>query len=139
MRPAGRRHLRVLAAGRGAGPAGRFGWDELHTATSRRAKKFYGDVFGWTVKEMDMGDMGRTCCSSDGDTDRAGAMTQMPGDPSPPHWLDYVLTRRRRRDDREGEGARRHHLHGADGIPNIGRFSIAADPTGAVFGIYQPS
>jgi predicted enzyme related to lactoylglutathione lyase len=56
----------------------------------------------------------------------------------PPHWLTYVGT-----DDVDATAAKAKDLGGnvivepAD-IPEVGRFSIVADPTGAVFGLFQP-
>ena len=62
---------------------GQFVWDELHTSDIEAAKSFYPAVFGWTVNEMDMGDMGKYTLFRVGDTDRAGAMQQMPATTRP--------------------------------------------------------
>jgi predicted enzyme related to lactoylglutathione lyase len=120
-------------------PEGAFVWDELHTSDIEAAKAFYPAVFGWTLNEMDMGEMGTYILFQAGGVDRAGAMQQMPGDPSPPHWLTYLGT-----DDVDATTAKAKQLGGQVymdpmDIPNIGRFSIAADPTGAAFGIYKPA
>src|SRR4051794_31026092 len=127
-------------APQGESPAaqGQFVWDELHTSDIEAAKQFYPAVFGWTVHDSDMGDMGTYTLFRVGDTDRAGAMQQMPGDNSPPHWLTYVGT-----GNVDEATAKAKQLGGTiyvepTDIPNMGRFSIAADPAGAVFGIYQP-
>ena len=123
-------------AGEASTPQGVFGWDELHTSDLEGAKKFYGDVFGWTAKESDMAGM-TYVLFSDGETDRAGATTQMPGDPSPPHWLVYALT-----PDVDASTAKVKDLGGTVymepmSLEGVGRFSIAGDPTGAVFGLFQ--
>ena len=93
-------------------------------------------VFGWTAKESDMGGM-TYVLFSEGETDRAGATTQMPGDPSPPHWLVYALT-----NDVDASTAKVKDLGGTVymepmSLEGVGRFSIAGDPTGAVFGLFQ--
>ena len=118
-------------------PQGAFVWDELHTSDIEAAKRFYPEVFGWTINEMEMGEMGTYVLFQAGGVDRAGAMQQMPNDPSPPHWLTYVGT-----DDVDATTAKAKELGGSVyvepmDIPKIGRFSIAADPTGAAFGIYK--
>ena len=115
---------------------GAFAWDELHTSDLEDAKRFYNEAFGWTANEQDMGGMTYVLFRS-GDTDRAGAMTQMPGEQGPPSWLTYTLT-----DDVDAKTAKAKELGGnvimePMDIPNIGRFSIIADPTGAVFGLFQ--
>jgi len=120
-------------------PEGAFVWDELHTSDIEAAKTFYPAVFGWTLNEMDMGEMGTYVLFQAGGVDRAGAMQQMANDPSPPHWLTYLGT-----DDVDATTAKAKDLGGQVymdpmDIPNIGRFSIAADPTGAAFGIYKPA
>lgn len=115
---------------------GAFAWDELHTSDLEGAKRFYGEVFGWTANESDMGGMTYVLFRA-GDTDRAGAMTQMPGENAPPNWLTYATA-----DDVDAKTKQAKELGGnvimePMDIPNIGRFSIIADPTGAVFGLFQ--
>jgi predicted enzyme related to lactoylglutathione lyase len=123
-------------AGEAQASEGAFAWDELHTSDLESAKRFYNEVFGWTANEQDMGGMTYVLFRS-GDTDRAGAMTQMPGEQGPPNWLTYALT-----DDVDAKTEKVKELGGnvimePMDIPNIGRFSIIADPTGAVFGLFQ--
>jgi hypothetical protein len=115
---------------------GAFAWDELHTNDLQAAKRFYGEVFGWTANEQDMGGMTYVLFRA-GDTDRAGAMQQMPGEQGPPSWLTYATT-----DDVDGATKKAKDLGGnvimePMSMENIGRFSIVADPTGAVFGLFQ--
>lgn len=131
----------VISAFQASGEAptseGAFGWDELHTSDLEGAKRFYGEVFGWTAKESDMAGM-TYVLFSDGETDRAGAMTKMAEDPSPPHWLIYTVS-----DNIDADAAKVKELGGTvyfgpDSIPGIGRFAVAGDPTGAAFGLFQP-
>jgi uncharacterized protein len=118
---------------------GVFVWDELHTSDPEAAKTFYGDVFGWTSNDTDMGGMTYTLFKRTGDTDVAGCMQLMEGTPAPPHWLVYIATQ-----DVDASTARAKELGAtvfvepAD-IPNMGRFSVLQDPAGAAFGLFQSS
>jgi predicted enzyme related to lactoylglutathione lyase len=122
--------------GGGSVGEGAFAWDELHTRDLEGAKRFYGEDFGWKDKESDMGGM-TYVLFSDGETDRAGAMGLMPGEQAPPYWLTYATT-----DDVDATTKKAKDLGGTVyaepmDITDIGRFSIVADPTGAVFGLFQ--
>ena len=86
---------------------------------------------------MDMGEAGiYTIFDSDG-RDRAGLMKKPDGDPHPSHWLSYINT-----DDVDAIAARTKELGGTvfvepKDIPEIGRFSVGADPSGAMFAVYK--
>ena len=118
---------------------GVFVWDELHTSDPGAAKSFYGEVFGWTSRDADMGGMTYTMFQNGGGTDVGGCMQLMEGMQAPPHWLVYIGT-----DDVDATTARAKelgatvHIEPAD-IPNIGRFSVLQDPAGAAFGLFKGS
>ena len=118
---------------------GVFVWDELHTSDPGAARSFYGEVFGWTARDEDMGGMTYTIFQNRGGTDVGGCMQLMEGMQAPPHWLVYIGT-----DDVDATTARAKelgatvHVEPAD-IPNIGRFSVLQDPTGAAFGLFKGS
>jgi len=118
---------------------GTFVWDELMTTDVEGAKSFYKEVFGWTAKDMDMGEMTYTIFVRAGDVDAAGCMERPAGVEAPPHWLPYIGTK-----DVDATAAKAKKLgatifrDGTD-IPNMGRYAIIQDPIGAVFGIWQSS
>jgi predicted enzyme related to lactoylglutathione lyase len=132
----------VLSAYEPAGepPAGEgtFVWDELLTTDVEGAKRFYGEVFGWAAADMDMGGGGTyTMFKRAGDTDAAGLMRKPDEQPGPPAWLTYLGT-----DDVDATVAKAGDLGGttfmaARDIPNVGRFAVLADPTGAVFALFK--
>jgi predicted enzyme related to lactoylglutathione lyase len=117
---------------------GVFVWDELHTSDPAAAKSFYGEVFGWSARDEDMGGFAYTIFKSAGDRDVAGCAQLREGEPGP-HWLTYVGT-----SDVDASAARAKELGGTvlvepTDIPNdIGRFSVIQDPAGAVFGLFKP-
>jgi predicted enzyme related to lactoylglutathione lyase len=101
------------------------------------AKRFYSEVVGWTANDVDMGEGVTYTLLKSGDTDRAGLMGTPPGVEAPPHWLTYIGT-----GDVDATTTRAKELGGSvfkepTDIPNMGRFAVLADPTGAVFGVFQ--
>jgi len=120
-------------------PEGAFVWDELSTSDVEAAKSFYESLFGWTAEDTDMAGMGTYTIFQRGERQIAGAMHTMPGDPSPPHWQTYISV-----DDVDGTTAKARELGATvyvepTDIPGMGRFSVIADPTGAVVGLYHSS
>ena len=116
---------------------GVFVWDELHTSDPAAAKSFYGEVFGWSASDQDMGGMTYTIFKRAGDIDVGGCMQLEEGMQAPPHWLVYISTR-----DIDATTARAKELGATvfvepTDVPNMGRFSVVQDPAGAVFGLFQ--
>lgn len=120
----------------GAGLVGEPGavcWNELATTDAGRAGAFYASLLGWTADAQSMGTTVYTLFSADG-APRGGMMTiSLSWGPVPPQWLVYFAVR-----DCEGTTALAQSLGGAVRVPptdapGVGRFSILADPQGAVF------
>jgi predicted enzyme related to lactoylglutathione lyase len=113
-------------------------WYELGTGDLEGAGDFYGKVFGWQVADSGMDGFDYRLAKSDGDM-VAGMMSlaDQEGSP-PPNWLIYFAV-----DDCDRTAADIAQAGGkvykepAD-IPGTGRFAVAADPQGAVFGLLQP-
>jgi predicted enzyme related to lactoylglutathione lyase len=132
----------VVSAFQPAGDApvaeGVFVWDELLTTDVAEAKRFYGEVFGWGARDMDMGESGSYTIFTSGDADRAGCMLIRPGMEAPPSWNVYVGTQ-----DVDAATETAKELGGTvivepmDIPGDIGRFAIVLDPTGAAFGLYK--
>jgi predicted enzyme related to lactoylglutathione lyase len=116
-------------------------WNEVMTRDVDAARSFYAQLLGWTTEEMPMGDMGTYTMFRKGDTQVAGMMgmdgPQFEGVPS--HWLSYIAVE----SVEDRTAAARNlgatvHVPPTD-IPNIGRFSVIADPTGAVIALFEKS
>ena len=70
---------------------GEFCWYEINTPDLEAAKKFYGDVFGWTFEEIPMDGFNYTMLHKDGMA--FGGMMHMTGpqwEGVPPHWMSYI-------------------------------------------------
>ena len=118
---------------------GRFVWYELITTETEAAKSFYADVMGWDTGEVSMPGTTYTLFSV-GDISVGGLM-KLPNDArnmgAKPHWIGYVEV-----DDVEATNDRLKQLGGAvhvppTDIPNVGRFSIVADPQMATLALAE--
>jgi predicted enzyme related to lactoylglutathione lyase len=116
---------------------GEFCWDELVTPDPERALAYYKEIMGWRVESQPMGPIGTYHLLHVGDQQVGGIMKTPPGAPPKAQWFPYILV-----DDVDGAARRVSSLGGkvmkaADDIPNIGRFAVAIDPTGAVFALFK--
>ncbi len=115
---------------------GSFYWNELWTTDDHAAMAFYTEVVGFAFRGMDMGPMGTYRVASASGADRGGLM-KSPNPKAPPMWLPYVKV-----DDCDKTTARAKKLGGTviaepSDIPEVGRFSILQDPTGAVIAVIR--
>src|SRR5262245_44282723 len=121
-----------------AGETGTFGWDELWTTDRKKAAEFYTGMFGWGTKEGDMGEMGVYTEWQNGGQSIGGMMEISPEmGPVPPNWLPYFMV-----DDCDAIAGKASSTGGKlfvppTDIPNVGRFSVIADPQGAMFAIVK--
>lgn len=119
--------------------AGRFVWYELMTTDLAAAREFYGAVAGWSLADSGMSGIDYTLASV-GEARVAGMMTlsdEVRAQGARPGWLGYVAVPDV---DASAQAVRDTGgtIHRApDDIPGIGRFSVAADPQGAVFVLFR--
>lgn len=117
---------------------GTFCWPELATSDAMAAKKFYGSLLGWNVRDTDMGPNGIYTVFLLGDRDAAACYTltpQMQG--VPPHWGAYVAV-----NDADQTAAKAESLGGklvmkAFDVMDLGRMAVIQDPIGATFCVWQ--
>jgi predicted enzyme related to lactoylglutathione lyase len=116
---------------------GAMGWSELATRDTEKAKAFYTELFNWGAKVDDAGPMSYTEFQVGGKSiGGMMEMTQQHGD-APPHWLPYVLV-----DDCNASAGKVTELGGnilvpPTDVPNVGRFAVFTDPTGACLAIIK--
>ena len=119
---------------------GEFCWIELATTDYAAAKKFYSELFGWTINEFPiaLNDL-YTTFKIDG-RDVGAAYTLRPEQRArgiPAHWNLYVAV-----ESADTAAARATEL-GAQVIAepfdvySVGRMAVVQDPTGAVFSVWQ--
>ena len=112
-------------------------WLDLMTPDPEKARDFYEDVFGWDY-EVGPPETGHYAMCLVGGRQAAG-MGQLPKDaPFPTAWTVYFATA-----DADASARRIAELGGSIvlgpmDVMDAGRMVIAADPTGAAFGLWQP-
>jgi predicted enzyme related to lactoylglutathione lyase len=112
-----------------------FCWYELMTTDTEAAAAFYADVVGWKP-EVQQGGMPYTMFLTPAGPPIGGMMGMPPG-VTQPGWIGYVAV-----DDVEASTAKVAELGGTvhrpvSDIPGVGRFSVVADPSGAVFQLFH--
>jgi predicted enzyme related to lactoylglutathione lyase len=121
----------------GQGKSSPFGWSELATRDTEAAKAFYTELFGWGAKVDDAGPMRYTEFQAGGRS--IGGMMEMTaqhGD-APAHWLPYVLVPDCNASIKKAKGLGATVIVEPMDIPNVGRFSVFQDPTGAFLAIVK--
>jgi predicted enzyme related to lactoylglutathione lyase len=118
---------------------GRFIWYELATTDSKAAKAFYSEVIGWGTQDVSMPGMAYTVFTAGGMS--VGGLTALPEDARAsgfrPTWLGCVGV-----DDVDVAAEYVKALGGAvhvppKDVPNISRFSVAADPQSATIALLK--
>jgi len=109
---------------------------ELNTTDVNKAKEFYGQLFDWTLEDIEMGPSGTYTIIKVGDG-TGGGLLKNPEPGMPSFWLAYVLV-----DDIKAATQKAKFLGATifkDSIevPNMGWLSIITDPTGATLGLWQ--
>jgi predicted enzyme related to lactoylglutathione lyase len=118
---------------------GHFHWNELVTRDVEKAKKFYGDIIGWTFDGMPMPD-GTYWVAKMGDQP-VGGLFPIAGpqwDGVPEHWMSYLAV-----DDvdarvKRATAAGAKLMRPAFDIPGVGRIAILTEPGGAGVGWITP-
>jgi uncharacterized protein len=121
---------------RATAPTGAPCWLELSTSDVARARSFYGELFGWTSEEPNDEFGGYFNFSKDADQVAGGIAVQPGGVPNV--WTVYLAT--------EDAAATADAISASGGtvmmppmqVMDLGTMAIAADPGGAVVGLWQP-
>jgi hypothetical protein len=112
-------------------------WHEVNTPDAEGAKKFYGELFGWTSQQVDMGGFPYHYLRA-GAKDFGGIMpmTGPEWQGVPPHWMMYVAVA-----DIDAAARKVVELGGKVCVPPtaipVGRFAVVSDPQGATFSLFQ--
>lgn len=117
---------------------GRICWNELLTDDDAAAQRFYGTLFGWRDEPKDMGPMG-TYHVQTLRGKQAGGIMKNPENGAPSCWLAYFFTEDLATSTQKAAQLGASVMMANQPIPEVGTFSLLADPVGAVFALFQPA
>lgn len=116
-------------------------WVDLQTTDQDAAKRFYGQLFGWTFNDMPMGDAGGAVYSMAQLNGHDVAAIAPLGDQAaagvPPHWNSYVAVADADQTASLAEKAGGTVFVPAMDVLDAGRMTVFADPTGAAIAAWQ--
>jgi predicted enzyme related to lactoylglutathione lyase len=124
------------------GEPGALCWTELSSRDPKASEAFYTQLFGWTAKTGGAGTSFEYTEFSNQGKPGMGMMRRPADMPTyvPDHWLVYFQSA-----DVDATTAKAKSLGAAKvvvpptDIANVGRFSVVADPQGAVFATFKPA
>lgn len=112
-------------------------WVDLQTPDPGKARKFYGELFGWTFVGGDDPNTGFYAMAQLGGRHVAGLAKLREGSPFPPMWSVYLAV-----DDADAIARKVTEAGGKIVVPPMdvmeeGRMAYFADPSGGHFGVWQ--
>ncbi len=112
---------------------------ELATTNVKKAKAFYSRLFAWKLKDFPNKTAGGTYTMIEvGDGTGGGIMPQMmPGAGSA--WMPYVLVKDIDVSTKKAKKLGAKICKGVTEVEGMGWLSLIIDPTGAMFGLWEPA
>lgn len=119
---------------------GMFCWSELGASNHQAAKKFYSELFGWSANDVPIGPGSFYSMMRLRGKDVA-AISQLSQERLtqgvPPHWLPYIAVESADETAMAINAAGGKTMMDPFDVFDNGRMTVAHDPTGAIFGIWQ--
>jgi predicted enzyme related to lactoylglutathione lyase len=112
-------------------------WVELSTPDADASAAFYGEVLGWSTTEPGPEASGGYRMFQQEDKNVAGLMGHMQ-EGQPTAWATYVSVEDAEKTAEKVTAAGGSVIVAPMDVMDIGRMAVFADPTGAVFGVWQP-
>ncbi|OBA81440.1 hydroxylase [Mycobacterium sp. 1164966.3] len=122
---------------RNSAPLGAPCWIDLMSSNVERAQDFYGRVFGWTFESAGPEYGGYVNAAKDGHP-VAGMMANNPESQAPDGWSTYFHTADINATTSAVTSAGGATCMGVMEVPAKGLMAVATDPSGAMFGLWQP-
>ena len=121
-------------------PPGSFCWPELATSDQKAGTAFYAKLFGWSQNDNDMGPAGVYSIFQMRGRDVAAAASLRPEEKQhgvPPHWNTYISVANADAVVKRATELGARVLAPPFDVMDAGRMAVVADPTGAVFQVWQ--
>jgi len=119
---------------------GTFSWIDCATTDAKKAKSFYGELFGWTFEDMPAGpDMTYSMATLRGKW--VAAIYEMGGEERkmvPPHWNVYATVANVDESAQKVPSLGGKIIAPPFDVLDVGRQAVIADATGAVLCLWQP-
>lgn len=114
---------------------GAFSWCELMTSDPTAAKSFYGQIFGWEMKDGPVAGIDYTVVSAGGE--QIGGIMKIPTESPnmPPSWGTYVTVDNIEVTVKKATALGGKVLMGPHDIPDVGQFALIQDPQGAILSV----
>jgi len=111
-------------------------WVDCQVDDTAAARRFYGQLFGWEIQDSPP-EAGGYLMAMKGGRPAAGIGPKPEGMPVPSAWTTYLAA-----DSADDIATRVTNAGGQTMMPpfdvmDVGRMFVAADPTGAVFGVWE--
>jgi uncharacterized protein len=113
-----------------------FTYAELHTSDPEKAKAFYRKLFDWKTKDMPTPFGTYTEVQTGHEIEGGIRETETPGLPA--QWLTYVNVSDVVESTKKAKELGARPLKECIEVPDVGRYSVLTDPTGALFGLFEP-
>jgi uncharacterized protein len=118
---------------------GTFSWTDLSTSDVDAAIALYTDLFGWDVDKQDLPDGSVYAMFRMKGKDVAAASALREEEKGvPPHWNVYVTVDNAEQTAKQAEAAGGSIMAPAFDVMEFGRMAVVADPTGAIFCLWEP-
>jgi uncharacterized protein len=118
-------------------PAGTPSWIELSSPDTDAAAQFYGALMGWSATDAGPAESGGYRMFQQGEANIAGLMGIMQ-EGQPTAWATYVSVADADETAAKVKAAGGTVVVDSMDVMDIGRMAVFVDPTGAVFGVWQP-
>jgi hypothetical protein len=108
---------------------------ELNTTDLKKAKEFYGAMFGWEFQDNDMGPMGIYSTFKPDSGPGGGMYASAQGDKG---WMAYVGVEEIKSATAKAKSLGAEVCMDSHEIPHVGWMSVLKDPTGVSIALFQP-
>jgi uncharacterized protein len=111
---------------------------ELNTTDVSKAKKFYGKLFDWKLKDLPMPAAGGIYTMINVGKGTGGGIMKQLMPKAPSSWLTYVLVKDIDASTKKAKKLGAKIMKDVSEVEGMGWLSIVVDPTGAILGLWEP-